>query len=484
MRRRKGLIMYTDNLNNAQNAFATPNSGFATPSTNAFQIPFPAQTSAPVAQPEPTAQAEPVKRPEGFIEGWDDFEDNDLSQNTVQIKVFGVGGGGNNAVNRMFLSGEKSAELVVVNTDIPVLRSSPVSNKIAIGRLTTRGHGAGANPETGKKAAEESIDLIKNQLLNVDMLYITAGMGGGTGTGASPIVAKIAKDLGILTIGVVTKPFNFEGAARMAAAEDGINKLRQNCDAVIVVPNEKLLSLSGSKSLGMRDAFTAADEILIKGVQSICRLINEESYINLDFADVSAILRNSGDAHIGVGIATGEDKVKLAAQQAINSPLLETTIKEADGIIISTISNENIPINEINEAIQLIVKEAAPNAKIIWGLKFDTKLEDSIEITVIATKSGGMRDLSAAPVIDEELSQAVPEATPFSPHIESVTAEPVAQKQPVFPEQTATPVPDAIPVETQEQAPPSRVNNTFFTENDYNFLKEIAMRRNINGGNN
>jgi len=476
--------MYIDNLNNAQNAFATPNSGFATPGAAGFQTPF-APQAAPVAPVAPVAPAAPVERPDGFIEGWDDFEDYDFSQNTVQIKVFGVGGGGNNAVNRMFLSGEKSAEMVVVNTDIPVLRSSPVKKKIAIGRLTTRGHGAGANPETGKKAAEESIDLVKNQLVNVDMLYITAGMGGGTGTGASPVIAKTAKDLGILTVGVVTKPFAFEGSARMAAAEDGINKLRQSCDAVIVVPNEKLLSLSGAKPLGMKEAFSAADEILIKGVQSICRLINEESYINLDFADVSAILRNSGDAHIGVGIATGENKAKEAAQQAINSPLLETTIKEADGIIISTISNENIPLNEINEAIQEIIKEAAPNAKIIWGLKFDPKLEDSIEITVIATKSGGMRDFPIMPVI-EEPAPVIPEVAPIVAPTEPVaTAEPVAPIQNAAPVAPATPAPVAEPVtvKPQDQTPAARPNSTFYTDLDFQFLQRVAMRKNTEDDN-
>lgn len=456
--------MYIDNTN----PFSTPNSGFATPGqgfaapNSSFQNPI----QAPFVPQAPAAPAAPAERPDGFIEGWDDFEDYDFSKNTVQIKVFGVGGGGNNAVNRMFLSGEKSAEMVVVNTDIPVLRSSPVKRKIAIGRLTTRGHGAGADPERGRKAAEESIDIVKNQLVDVDMLYITAGMGGGTGTGASPVIAKAARDLGILTVGVVTKPFQFEGSARMAAAEDGINKLRQSCDAVIVVPNEKLLSLSGTKPLGIKEAFSAADEILIKGVQSICRLINEESYINLDFADVSTILRNSGDAHIGVGIATGDNKAKEAAHQAVNSPLLETTIKEADGIIISTIANENIPLNEINEAIQEIIKEAAPNAKIIWGLKFDSKLDDSIEITVIATRSGGMRDLFSAPVNDIPVAVPTPETTPIQNTNPTPAPTPVKES------------PEPIAVKPEEQTPPARPTNSFYTDLDFQFLQRVAMRKN------
>ncbi len=471
--------MYIDNFNNGQSPFANPSNGFANP-MNGFapaQNPFAAQQpAAPVA---PVAPAAPIDRPDGFIEGWDDFEEYDFSNNAVQIKVFGVGGGGNNAVNRMYIGGEKSAEMVVVNTDIPVLRSSPVKKKIAIGRLTTRGHGAGASPEKGKDAAEESIDLVKRMLAGTDMLYITAGMGGGTGTGASPVIARVAREMGILTVAVVTKPFEFEGAARMAQAEDGINKLRQNCDAVIVVPNERLLTIS-NKPLEIKEAFRAADEILIKGVQSICRLINDESYINLDFADVTTILRNSGDAHIGVGIASGENKAMLAAEQAINSPLLETSIKEADGMIISVIANESVALNEITEATQMIKNEASPNVRIIWGLKFDPDIGDGIEITVIATRNGGMRDFVLTPSVPAMETPAVAQVAPEIPVAPVAQAIPTAQPAPAPAPQVA-PAP-AVPVvevpvaETKPQEP-AIPRPSFYTDSDFQFLQRVAMRK-------
>ncbi len=350
------------------------------------------EITPPVQQvPEKTAPAILKEHDSNFIEGWDDDEEEDPISQRVNIKVFGIGGGGNNAVNRMYLNGDKSATLVAVNTDIRVLRSSPVESKIAIGKHTTKGHGAGANPESGKKAAEESIEYIKRNLEGVDMLYITAGMGGGTGTGASPVIANVAKEMGILTVAVVTKPFECEGESRMATAEDGINKLRECVDALIVVPNERLNSIS-DRPLQISEAFEAADEILIKGVQSICRLINEDSYINLDFADLTTILKNSGDAHIGVGIASGENKAMLAAEQAINSPLLETSIKDADGMIVSIISSDKVALTAITEATNKIRKEAAPNVNLILGLKFDPNMGDNIEITVIATKSGGLKE--------------------------------------------------------------------------------------------
>ncbi len=361
-------------------------------------------------------------RDSGFIEGWDDDDDLDSVSQRVNIKVFGVGGGGNNAVNRMHANGEKSATLVAVNTDIRVLRASPIESKIAIGKHTTRGHGAGANPESGRKAAEESIEYIKRNLEGVDMLYITAGMGGGTGTGASPVIAKVAKDMGILTVAVVTKPFECEGESRMATAEDGIEKLRKCVDALIVVPNERLNTISG-KELQISEAFEAADEILIKGVQSICRLINEDSYINLDFADLTTILKNSGDAHIGVGIASGDNKAMLAAEQAINSPLLETSIKDADGMIISIISSEKVALSAITEATNKIRKEAAPNVNLILGLKFDSNMGDNIEITVIATKSGGLREAasnaenSALGTANDEAEKSESALTETSPQI-------------------------------------------------------------------
>ncbi len=491
--------MFFDNYNNNGQPNSSPaqSNGYSTPSTGYRQTAAPAQQPAapkypnhPAAvdiDPQLAARAAREEDDEDFIEGWDDFPDEECNQK-VNIKVFGVGGGGNNAVNRMKLNGEKNAELVVVNTDIPVLRSSPVRSKIAIGKKTTRGHGAGANPESGKLAAEESIELIKKKLEGVDMLYITAGMGGGTGTGASPVIAKAAKEMNILTVAVVTKPFEFEGGARMAVAEDGINKLRQYVDAVIVVPNERLNALS-SKPLGIAEAFKAADEILIKGVQSICSLINDESYINLDFADVTTILKNSGDAHIGIGIASGENKAMLAAEQAINSPLLETSIKEADGMIISVIADENVVVNEISEAIKNIQKDAARNVRIIWGLKFDPNMGDNIEITVIATRSGGLRepDGNYAQAPEEEkmnvMNNVPPAPAPSMPSYQQQTMQP----QPGVPSQNAyaprpqppvnTPnIPHAPvnePVSVRPQAP-KPLDYKFLNENEFKFIQSVA----------
>jgi len=499
--------MFFDNYNNGQsNTFASKSGSFSTPSTG-FQQPAQSatfnSTKAPASEPDTSVNDTVVETNDedidGYIDGWDD---DDLYAQKVNIKVFGVGGGGNNAVNRMFLSGDKSAEMVVVNTDIAVLRTSPVKAKVAIGKNTTRGHGAGANPEAGKRAAEESIDLIKKKLENVDMLYITAGMGGGTGTGASPIIAKVAKDMGILTVAVVTKPFSFEGDVRMAAAEDGIEKLRQNVDAVIVVPNERLLSLS-NKPLEIKEAFRAADEILIKGVQSICRLINDESYINLDFADVTTILRNSGEAHIGVGIASGENKAMLAAEQAINSPLLETSIKEADGMIISIVSSENMTLSEINEATQMIKNEAAKSVKIIWGLKFDPDMGDNIEITVIATRNGGLKDfviggdndtelipnvapiqditanlnttpVATQPIIPQPVQQPVVQQ-PVAP--QPIMQQPVVQ-QPVVPQPVQQPVMQSPKIQTKAPGQmKSRSDSPFLTNNDFVFIQSIATKK-------
>ncbi len=418
----------------SQSPFAPKATPFAPSVSNkpaASVNPTPVQNPAPVAQeaPEPTPKLTPI-HDDSFIEGWDEEFEEGVAKQAVNIKVFGVGGGGNNAVNRMYLNGENNADFVVINTDIPILRSSPVPTKLGIGRNTTKGHGAGANPEVGKAAAEESVDLIKAKLENVDMLYITAGMGGGTGTGASPVIARVAKEMGILTVAVVTKPFAFEGGSRMAVAEDGIAKLRQFVDAVIVVPNEKLNTIS-NKPLGLKEAFKAADEILIKGVQSICSLINDESYINLDFADVTTILRNSGEAHIGIGVASGENKAMLAAEQAINSPLLETSINDADGMIISVTADENVAINEISDAINSINERAAKNVRIIWGLKFDPSMGDKIEITVIATKSGTIQDY-AQHASDEDSYDSVVNPSPVQQAPLYNTAAPEAPASPAI----------------------------------------------------
>lgn len=456
-------------IDNFNTPFATPNNGFATPQTG---FASPVQPSYVPSQPTPAPA--PVDRPDGFIEGWDEFEDYDFSQNAVQIKVFGVGGAGNNAVNRMFLENEKNAEMVVVNTDLPVLRSSPVRKKIAIGRETTRGHGAGSKPEIGKKAAEESVEVLKRMLNGTDMLYITAGMGGGTGTGASPVIASIARDMGILTVAIVTKPFDFEGPVRMAQAEDGINKLRECCDAVIIIPNQKLLTLSDTH-ITTRDAFKAADEVLIKSVQSICRLINEKSDINLDFADITTTLRNAGDAHIGVGIASGENKAMLAAEQAINSPLLETSIKDADGVLISVVTSPDTDLKEITDASDMIKKEASPNVNVIFGLKYEEQIDDKIEITVIATRNGGLRETPVIPSFANV--QAEPEIKP-APAPAAPVAAPAVPNTPVAPSAPVhTPAPEPISVKPEPQPQPG---SPFYGNEEFRFLQNIAMKKNPN----
>ncbi len=305
--------------------------------------------------------------------------------NKVIIKVIGVGGGGGNAVNRMMSSIDGAdVEFINVNTDTQILIKSNAPTKIAIGDRITKGHGAGANPELGEKAADESIEEITEAIKGADMVFITAGMGGGTGTGAAPVIAKVAKSLDILTVAVVTKPFLFEGKRRMAQAEMGIEKLSQIVDALIVIPNERLKLLT-DKKITFANAFQEADDVLRKGVQSICELITIEGVINLDFADVSSVMSSAGLAHMGVGSAKGKDKAEQAAKMAMSSPLLETNISGAKGIVVQIISSPDIGLDEIDSAVAMITSEAQPDANIIFGAAFDTSLEDEMRITLIAT---------------------------------------------------------------------------------------------------
>ena len=305
----------------------------------------------------------------------------------VQIKVIGVGGGGGNAVNRMIDSDVKGVEFVTINTDKHVLIYSKATHKIQIGEKVTRGQGAGARPEIGKRAAEESKDVITDALKGTDMVFITAGMGGGTGTGAAPIIAAAAKEMGILTVGIVTKPFGFEGKHRMDQAEEGIKELAQHVDSLVVIPNDRLKYYS-DEPITLANAFDAADDVLRQGVKSISELIKVPGFINLDFADVSAIMRDAGHAHMGVGRANGKDKAKNAAAAAVSSPLLETTIEGAHGVIISITSSPDIGLDEVEEASSLISNAAHPDANIIWGVSFDDTLQDEMIITVIATGFG------------------------------------------------------------------------------------------------
>ena len=300
------------------------------------------------------------------------------------IKVIGVGGGGNNAVSRMVENDVKGVEFIAVNTDKQALLRCSAPTKILIGEKVTKGRGAGANPEVGLRAAEENIDDIKAALIDTDMVFITAGMGGGTGTGAAPAIAKVAKEMGILTIGVVTKPFAFEGPKKMAQAEAGIENLRKCVDSIIMIPNERLKFVSETR-ITLANAFQIADDVLRQGVQSITELINVSSFINLDFNDVSTTMKDAGLAHMGVGVGQGKDKAELAAKAAISSPLLETSITGARGIIINITSSPDIGLEEVEYAANLISKEANPEANIIWGAAFDTSLEDEMKVTVVAT---------------------------------------------------------------------------------------------------
>ena len=315
------------------------------------------------------------------------FEVANELDNVVQIKVVGVGGGGGNAVNRMVDAGVKGVEFVAVNTDKAALYQSKADQKIQIGERVTSGMGAGANPDQGRNAAEESRDEIISAIRDADMIFITAGMGGGTGTGAAPIVAQIAKELGILTVGIVTKPFAFEGKRRMDQAEAGIANLSDFVDSLVVIPNERLKYVSEEK-ITFKNAFNIADDVLRQGVQSISELINVTSLVNLDFADVKAIMSDSGYAHMGVGVATGRDKAEQAARAAITSPLIETSMDNAHGVIISITGSEDIGLEEVELAASIISDMAHPEANIIWGAQLDSSLDDTIRVTVVATGLG------------------------------------------------------------------------------------------------
>ena len=302
----------------------------------------------------------------------------------VNIKVIGVGGGGNNVVNRMVKTGTKGVDFIAVNTDKQALAVSSATFKIQIGEKLTNGQGAGSDPEVGRKSAEENRTQISKALEDADMVFITAGMGGGTGTGAAPIVADIAKELGVLTVGVVTKPFRFEGMRRMKQAEGGIAELRNKVDSLVIIPNERL-KLATDQKITMVNAFEIADDVLQQAVQSISDLIKNTGFINLDFADVSAVMKDAGRAHMGVGRAAGKNKAEEAAKMAISSPLLETSINGAKGVLINVTGSMDIGLEEVETAANLVQEAAHPDANIIFGAAFDETLEDEIRVTVIAT---------------------------------------------------------------------------------------------------
>jgi len=309
--------------------------------------------------------------------------DIDMEQ-FAQIKVIGVGGGGNNAVNRMITAGLRGVEFIAINTDKQALFLSKANTKIQIGEKITKGLGAGANPEIGEKAAEESKDEIAQAMKGADMVFVTAGMGGGTGTGAAPIVAQLAKEMGILTVGVVTKPFMFEGRKRMQYAEQGIENLKKVVDTLVTIPNDRLLQVAEKKT-SIIDAFKMADDVLRQGVQGISDLIAVPGLINLDFADVKTIMLNTGLAHMGIGRASGDGRAEEAARQAIQSPLLETSIEGARGVLLNITGGADLGLFEVNLAAELVQKSADPDANIIVGAVIDESLKDEMLITVIAT---------------------------------------------------------------------------------------------------
>ena len=312
------------------------------------------------------------------------FEFEQGLDNVVNIKVIGVGGGGGNAVNRMVENGVQGVEFVSINTDMQALNYSQATTKIQIGEKLTKGQGAGANPEIGRKAAEESKDQIAAALAITNMVFITAGMGGGTGTGAAPVVAQIARELGILTVGVVTRPFAFEGKKRLEQALSGIEELNKNVDSLVIIPNERLKYVSEQK-ITFKNAFEIADGVLRQAVKNISELITVPGFINLDFADVTSVMKDAGFAHIGTGSAAGKDKAAEAAREAISSPLLETSIDMAHGVIVSVIGSDDIGLDEVETAATMVQQAAHPDAHIIFGAFIDENMDDEIRVVVIAT---------------------------------------------------------------------------------------------------
>ncbi|MEA4823473.1 MAG: cell division protein FtsZ [Clostridiaceae bacterium] len=358
------------------------------------------------------------------------FEFENTTDNVVNIKVIGVGGGGGNAVERMLASGLKGVEFVTVNTDKKQLIHSACPHKLQIGEKLTRGFGAGSNPEVGKKAAEETRSELAKIMESADMVFITAGMGGGTGTGAAPVVAEVAKERDVLTVGVVTRPFDFEGAKRFTQAEQGIEEMHSKVDALIVIPNDRL-KLVSEQRITFKNAFEIADNVLLQAIQSISDLITMDGIINLDFADVTSIMKGAGYAHMGVGYGTGRDKAETAARQAIQSPLLETSINGARGVIINVTGCPEITLEEVENAAMMVKEAAHPTAHIIFGASIDEEMEDAMRVTVIATQFDDKPHLTPEKPKDNRAKAAAasPFAAPATPAAEqpAPTAAPAAE---------------------------------------------------------
>ncbi len=359
-------------------------------------------------------------------------------ENFARIKVVGVGGSGNNAVNRMAEVGVSGVEFIAINTDAQALHNQRASKKIQIGATTTRGLGAGMNPEIGKAAAEETQDQIYESLKNADMVFVTCGLGGGTGTGAAPVVGEIARESGVLTVAVVTKPFAFEGAKRREIAEKGLDQLRSKVDAIIVVPNDRILQIIDKKT-SLLEAFRTVDDVLRQGVQGISDLITINGLINVDFADVKAIMQNSGTALMGIGKSSGENRAIEAAKQAIDSPLLELSIDGATGVLFNITGGKDLGMHEVDEAGKIITKSVHPDAKIIFGAVIDESMQDEVRITVVATgfddsvvRTPSIRaSLSAAAaVFDDSFTRVA--AQHLAPNGKAVKPEKTEEVQPIM----------------------------------------------------
>ena len=387
------------------------------------------------------------------------FEHDDTNSSGVKIEVIGVGGGGNNAVNRMINSNIKGVEFVAINTDAQVLKKSDATTKLAIGQKLTNGFGAGANPQIGARAAEESIDEIKKFLEGADMVFVTAGMGGGTGTGAAPVVARLAREAGALTVGIVTKPFTFEGKRRMAQAIAGIKELSQYVDSLVVIPNDRLCQMPDTPRITLQNAFEIADGVLSQGTRSISDLINVPSFINLDFADVSSVMKDAGYAHMGVGVGTGKDKAEDAARNAISSPLLESSIAGARGVLISVVASSDVSLADVEIASTMISAEAAPDANVIWGVNFDDEMDDSMRVTIIATGFDKKNDTDAPAAASDAKSEPAPAAAP-APAATSAKAAPKASANPA-------------PAESENKLPKGFVDRLTALDDELSSLKGI-----------
>lgn len=386
------------------------------------------------------------------------FEHDDTNSSGVKIEVIGVGGGGNNAVNRMINSNIKGVEFVAINTDAQVLKKSDATTKLAIGQKLTNGFGAGANPQIGARAAEESIDEIKKILEDADMVFVTAGMGGGTGTGAAPVVARLAREAGALTVGIVTKPFTFEGKRRMAQAIAGIKELSQYVDSLVVIPNDRLCQMPDTPRITLQNAFEIADGVLSQGTRSISDLINVPSFINLDFADVSSVMKDAGYAHMGVGVGTGKDKAEDAARNAISSPLLESSIAGARGVLISVVASSDVSLADVEIASTMISAEAAPDANVIWGVNFDDEMDDSMRVTIIATGFDKKNDTDAPAAASDAKSESAPVAP--APAATSAKAAPKASANPA-------------PAESENKLPKGFVDRLTALDDELSSLKGI-----------